>query len=143
MDLVVDKKKMYSFSLHSVHFTCTCIQMRVNVMIRKQFITRAFPGTEIHKLQYNSPFILYYSLHKYSLTSPYDTSVIRTPVHYGQFVWSQKCQKSYIPYLYNMDTSVKRTLGSVPLVSILKRFDCTRPRTVVFFPQSVAWRAIK
>ena len=24
-----------------------------------------------------------------------------------------------------MDTSVKRTLGSVPLVSVLKRFDCT------------------
>ena len=22
----------------------------------------------------------------------------------GQFVWSQKCQKSYIPYLYNTDT---------------------------------------
>ena len=42
-----------------------------------------------------------------------------------QFVWSQKCQKSYIPYLYNTDTSVKRTLGSIPLVSVLKRFDCT------------------
>ena len=30
-----------------------------------------------------------------------DTSLI----YYGQFVWSQKCQKSYIPYLYNTDTS--------------------------------------
>ena len=30
---------------------------------------------------------------------------------------------TYIPYLYNTDTSVKRTLGSVPLVSVLKRFD--------------------
>ena len=29
----------------------------------------------------------------------------------------------YISYLYNTDTSVKRTLGSVPLVSVLKRFD--------------------
>ena len=48
-----------------------------------------------------------------------------TPLFYGQFVWSQKCQKSYIPYLYNTDTSVKRTIGSVPLVSVLKRFDCT------------------
>ena len=37
---------------------------------------------------------------EYSLTSPY-----------GQ--------------LYNMDTSVKRTLGSVPLVSVLKKFDST------------------
>ena len=44
---------------------------------------------------------------------------IRTPLYYGQFVWSQKCQKSYIPYLYNTDTSVKWTLGSVPLVSVL------------------------
>ena len=51
-------------------------------------------------------------------------SIIRTPLHYRQFVWSQKCQKSYIPYLYNTDTSVKQTLGSVPLVSVLKRFDC-------------------
>ena len=48
-----------------------------------------------------------------------------TPLFYGQFVWSQKCQKPYIPYLYNTDTSVKRTIGSVPLVSVLKRFDCT------------------
>ena len=46
------------------------------------------------------------------------------PLYYGEFVWSQKYQKSYIPYLYNTDTSVKRTLGSVPLVSVLKRFDC-------------------
>ena len=47
------------------------------------------------------------------------TSIIRTPLYYRQFVWSQKCQKYFIPYLYNTDTSVKRTLGSVPLVSVL------------------------
>ena len=50
---------------------------------------------------------------------------LRTPLYYGQFVWSQKCQKSYITYLYNTDTSVTRTLGSAPLVSVLRRFDCT------------------
>ena len=50
---------------------------------------------------------------------------MRTPLYYGQFIWSQKCQKSYIHYLYNTDTSVKRTLGSVPLVSVLKKSDCT------------------
>ena len=49
---------------------------------------------------------------------------LRTPLYYGQFVWSQRCQKSYIPCLYNTDISVKRTTGSVPLVSILRRFDC-------------------
>ena len=48
---------------------------------------------------------------------------LRTPLCYGRFVWSQKGHKSYIHYLYNTDTSVKRTLGSVPLVSVLKRFD--------------------
>ena len=48
---------------------------------------------------------------------------LRTPLCYGRFVWSQKCQKLYIHYLCNTDTSVKRTLGSVPLVSVLKRFD--------------------
>ena len=50
---------------------------------------------------------------------------LRTPLYYGQFVWSLKCQKSYIPYLYNTETSIKRTIGSVPLVSVLKRFDYT------------------
>ena len=49
---------------------------------------------------------------------------LRTPLYYGQFVWSHKYQKSYIPYLYNTDTPVKRTIGSVLLVSVLKRFDC-------------------
>ena len=59
----------------------------------------------------------------YSLTSPYGhlIDIMQTPLYYGQFVWSQKCQKSwYILYLYNTDTSVKQTLNSVPLVSILK-----------------------
>ena len=49
---------------------------------------------------------------------------LRTPLLYGQFVWYQKSQESYIPYLYNTDSSVKWTLGSVPLVSVLKRFYC-------------------
>ena len=40
---------------------------------------------------------------------------LRTPLYYGQFVCSQKCQKSYVLYLYNTD---------IPLVSVLKRFDC-------------------
>ena len=53
-----------------------------------------------------------------------DTSIIQTPLYYGQFDWSQKCQNSYITYLYNTDTSVEQTLGSVPLVFVLKRFDC-------------------
>ena len=34
------------------------------------------------------------------------------------------CGEANIPYLYNTDTSVKRTIGFVPLVSVLKRFDC-------------------
>ena len=38
----------------------------------------------------------------YSLTSPYE-------------------------HLYNTDTSVKPTIGSAPLVSILRRFDCMSP----------------
>ena len=59
------------------------------------------------------------------LTSPYehlyntDNSLLRT------VRLSQKCQKSYIPYPFNTDTSVKRTLGSVTLLSVLKRFDYT------------------
>ena len=43
---------------------------------------------------------------------------------------------SYIPYLYNTDTSVKRTLviGSVPLVSVLIRIDCIRIIHFYCFP---------
>ena len=47
-----------------------------------------------------------------------DTSQLRT-VHLVPEI-----QKSYIPYLYNTDTFVKQTVGSVPLLSVLKRFDC-------------------
>ena len=53
-----------------------------------------------------------------------DASIIWTPLYYRQFLWSKKCQKSFIPYLYDTDTSVNRMLGSVPLVSVSKRFDC-------------------
>ena len=52
-----------------------------------------------------------------------------TTLYYRQFVSSQKCPKSYFPYLYNTDTSVKRTLGSVPLLSVLKRLDCSHKIT--------------
>ena len=54
-----------------------------------------------------------------------DTSITRTPLYYGQFVWSQKCQKSFIPYLYNTDSSVRRTIGSVPLLSVWMVFTVT------------------
>ena len=47
-----------------------------------------------------------------------DTSIVQTPLDYGEFIWFQKCQKSHMPYLYNTDTPVKRTLGSVRLVSV-------------------------
>ena len=41
---------------------------------------------------------------------------------------------SYIAYLYNTDTSVKSTLGSVPLVSVLIRIDCIRIVHFYCFP---------
>ena len=44
----------------------------------------------------------------------FPTSIIRTSLYYGQFVWSQKCQNSYIPYLYNKDISLLRTVCLVP-----------------------------
>ena len=53
-----------------------------------------------------------------------DISIMPTLLYYGQFIWSQKSQKLYIPYLYNTNTSVKWTLGSIPWMSVLKRFDC-------------------
>ena len=61
---------------------------------------------------------------------------LRTPLYYGQFVWFQKCQKSYIPYHYDTDSSIKQPIGSVPLVSVLKRFDC------VFYGWWRSWRPV-
>ena len=72
---------------------------------------------------------------------------LRTPLCCGQFVWSQKYQKSYIPYLCNTDTSVKRTLGSVPLVSVLNRFHCSENKnlrnlwiTLISFCKSLSFK---
>ena len=64
-------------------------------------------------------------MYMYSLTSPYghlyntDTSLLWTVNLVPEM------PKIIHPYPYNTDTSAKRTLDSVPLVSILKRFDCT------------------
>ena len=32
---------------------------------------------------------------------------VQTPLYYRQFVWSQKCQKSYIPYLCPFGVCIK------------------------------------
>ena len=62
---------------------------------------------------------------KYCLTSPYGHLSITD----SSFT-ARNAKNHTIPYLYNADTSVKQTLGSVPLVSILKRFDCIERLTV-------------
>ena len=56
---------------------------------------------------------------------PTDTSIIRTPLYYGQSTWSERDQILYKLYLFNTDTSIIRTLSFVLSVSVLKRFDCT------------------
>ena len=53
-----------------------------------------------------------------------DTSIIRTPLYYGQFTWSLRDRNPYKDYFSKMDTSVIRTLFSVLLMSVIKRFDC-------------------
>ena len=53
-----------------------------------------------------------------------DTSIIRTPLFYGQFTWSLRDRNPYKAYLSKTDTSIIRTLIPVPLVSVIKRFDC-------------------
>ena len=70
---------------------------------------------------------------QYSVTSPYGHLYNTDTSYYGQFFWSQKSQKSYIPFLYNTETSVKRTLVSVPLVSVLKSFDCNTLDWYIFY----------
>ena len=72
---------------------------------------------------------------RYSQTSRYghlyniDTSLLRTV----RLVLEMP-KISCIAYLYNTDTSVKSTLGSVPLVSVLIRIDCIRIVHFYCFP---------
>ena len=54
-----------------------------------------------------------------------DTFLIRTPLYYGQFTWSLRDRNPYKAYFSKTDTSIMRTLIPVPLVSLIKRFDCT------------------
>ena len=61
---------------------------------------------------------------KYSLTSPHGHLSI-TDSSFG----ARNAKILTFPTsVYNTDTSVKRTLGSVPLVSVLKRFEYLKPR---------------
>lgn len=53
-----------------------------------------------------------------------DKYKMRTPSHYVQITRSERNKNSYKLYLCNMDTFIIPTLSPVPLVSILKRFDC-------------------
>ena len=54
-----------------------------------------------------------------------DTSIIQTPLYYGHFTWSLRDQNPSKAYLSEMDTSIIRTLIPVPLVSVIKRFNCS------------------
>ena len=58
-----------------------------------------------------------------------DTSLIRTPLYYGQFTWSLRDRIPYKACLSKTDTSIMRTLIPVPLVSVIKRFDGIRQYT--------------
>ena len=58
----------------------------------------------------------------YSLTSPYGHLSIMD----SSFDPRNAKNHTFSAKLYNMDTSVKWTIGSVPLVSVLKRFNCKR-----------------
>ena len=49
---------------------------------------------------------------------------LRIPLYYGQFTWSLRDWDTYKAYFSKTDTSIIRTLISVPLVSVIKRFDC-------------------
>ena len=58
-------------------------------------------------------------MYVYSITSPYRHLSIMD----SSFGPRNAKNHTSLP-VYNMDTSVKWTLGSVPLVSVLKRCDC-------------------
>ena len=58
--------------------------------------------------------------------SKMDTSIIRTPLYYGQVTWSLREQNTYKVYFSKTDTSIIiGHFSPVPVVSIIKRFDCT------------------
>ena len=49
-----------------------------------------------------------------------DTSIIRTPLYYGQFTWSLRDRNPYKAYFSKTNTSIIRTPIPVPLVSVIK-----------------------
>ena len=55
------------------------------------------------------------------------TSIIQTPLYYGQFIWSLREQNPYKACTCSSlkhTSTIIRTLTPVPLVSVIKRFDC-------------------
>ena len=47
-------------------------------------------------------------------------------VYYGQFDCSLRDRNPYKAFFFKTDTSIQRTLIPVLLVSVIKRFDCTK-----------------
>ena len=54
-----------------------------------------------------------------------DTSIVRPSLYYREFTWSLTGWNPYKAYFFKKDTSTLRTVIPVPLVSVIKRFDCT------------------
>ena len=59
-----------------------------------------------------------------------DTSIIWTPLCYGQFNCSLRVRNPYKAYFSKTDTSIIWTLINVLLVSVIKRFDCICPAKI-------------
>ena len=73
-----------------------------------------------------------------------DTSLIRTPLYYGQFTWSLRDRNPYKAYLSKTDTSIMRTIIPVPLVSAIKRFNCIlRQHILTYYSPLTATRTFK
>ena len=82
------------------------------------FLTSIYISTSFSNSRHSLEAVVFMWLLQSNLWLLTDTYIVRTPLYHRQFVWSQKCQKSYIPYLFNTYTSVNWTLGSVPLASV-------------------------
>ena len=84
-------------------FSCTALGIH-SCNILHLYILKTRLGGEIYSSDINMRKGYHQNLFESLLYVRRSFLSLRTPLYYGQFLWSQKCQKSYIPYLFNTET---------------------------------------
>ena len=117
--LLHSEKTIHSQNVNWIIKTTKNVVQKLSLKVYTwSFLTSIYISTSFANSRHSLEAVVFMWLLQSNLWLLTDTYIVRTPLYHRQFVWSQKCQKSYIPYLFNTYTSVNWTLGSVPLASV-------------------------